>query len=335
MAGLSGGLVAVSRGEGLEDSSTSNALVNSKFNNDNYPVGYTYVDNEQALTYQQNSGVETFLPAWASGSSLYFIDPQFATMCSNQYLYSWGDYELAPFLAGFIPRINKIFGVSSLFSGSTTINNDNADRGAGNYGFVNGANSRIVGHTTLTTIDSSTSMDNTAIWVDSTKWCQQLNVPDSATTVKFGAQIRIPSGDKLRPLNWAGIAVTQDTFGPNSTPWRFVNYFGIRHTNATFSLPTSGSLGNPGYNWAGQGVDAPVSSPFYTPEVFTATEHAMLDQDDYEDFTKVEYTFTLNSGTSRKIMMHIFFAENAKYMYDEDTELTGGFQYYDPFIEFS
>ena len=61
----------------------------------------------------------------------------------------------------------------------------------------------------------------------------------------------------------------------------------------------------------------------------------MLDQDDYEDFTKVEYTFTLNSGTNRKIMMHIFFAENAKYMYDEDTELTGGFQYYDPFIEFS
>ena len=74
---------------------------------------------------------------------------------------------------------------------------------------------------------------------------------------------------------------------------------------------------------------------FYTPETFSATEHAMLDQDNYEEFTKVEYTFTLNSGTSRKVLMHIFFAENAKYMYDEDTELTGGFQYYDPFIEFS
>ena len=329
MAGLSGGLVAVSRGEGLEDSSTSNVLVNSKFNNDNYPVGYTYVDNDKPLTYQQNYGVETFLPAWASGSSLYFTDPQFVTMCSNQYLYSWGDYELAPFLAGFIPRINKIFGVSNLFPGNT-ISNTNTDRGDGNYGFVTGANSRIVNHTTLTTIDSSTSMDNTAIWVDSTKWCQQLNVPDSATTVKFGAQIRIPSGDKLRPLNWAGIAVTQD-----SSNDRTVNYFGIRHTNATFTLPTSESTNNKGYNWAGQGIDAPVSSPFYTPETFSATEHAMLDQDDYEDFTKVEYTFTLNSGTNRKIMMHIFFAENAKYMYDEDTELTGGFQYYDPFIEFS
>ena len=202
--------------------------------------------------------------------------------------------------------------------------------GLATMGLLHGGNSRIVGHTTLTTIDSNTSMDNTAIWVDSTKWCQQLNVPDSATTVKFGAQIRIPSGDKLRPLNWAGIAVTQD-----SSNDRTVNYFGIRHTNATFTLPTSESTNNKGYNWAGQGIDAPVSSPFYTPETFSATEHAMLDQDDYEDFTKVEYTFTLNSGTNRKIMMHIFFAENAKYMYDEDTELTGGFQYYDPFIEFS
>ena len=327
---MSSGIVAASRGVGLEDSSTSNVLLNSKFNNDNYPVGYTYVDNEQALTYQQNFGVTTFQAAWASGSSLYFIDPQYATMCSNQYLYSWGDYELAPFLGGFIPRINKIFGVSSLFSGSTTINNDNADRGAGNYGFVSGGGSRIVSHTTLTTIDSSTSMDNTAIWVDSTKWSQVVDVPDSATTVKFGAQIRIPSGDKLRPLNWAGIAITQD-----STNDRTVNYFGIRHTNATFTLPTSESTNNKGYNWAGQGIDPPISVPFYTPETFSATEHAMLDQDNYEEFTKVEYTFTLNSGTSRKAMMHTFFAENAKYMYDEDTELTGGFQYYDPFIEFS
>ena len=77
---MSSGIVAASRGVGLEDSSASNVLLNSKFDNDNYPVGYTYVDNEQALTYQQNFGVLTFLAAWASGSSLYFIDPQFATM---------------------------------------------------------------------------------------------------------------------------------------------------------------------------------------------------------------------------------------------------------------
>ena len=61
----------------------------------------------------------------------------------------------------------------------------------------------------------------------------------------------------------------------------------------------------------------------------------MLDQDDYEDFAKVEYTFTLNSGTGRNLSIEMFFAENSKYMYDEDSELTGGFQYFDPFIEFS
>lgn len=331
---MSGGIIAAARGQGLEPSSTSNVLLNSQFTLDNYPVGYTYPNNPRPLTYKQNTGTEVFQAAWASGSSLYFISPPYATMLGNQYLYSWEDYGLAPFLAGYIPRINKIYGVSNLFTGGA-INNDNADRGAGSYGDVSNVNSRIVNHTTLTTIDSSTSMDNTAIWVDSTKWSQVVDVPDSATTVKFGAQIRIPSGDKLRPLNWAGIAITQDTFGPNATPWRFINYFGIRHTDATFSLPTGQNLGGAnGYNWAGLGTTIS-NSVFYTPEVFTATEHAMLDQDDYEDFTKVEYTFTLNSGTSRKIMMHIFFAENAKYMYDEDTELTGGFQYYDPFIEFS
>ena len=325
---MSGGIIAASRGQGLEPSSTSNAVLNSQFTRDNYPVGYTYPNNPQALTYKQKTGTERYQAAWASGSSLYFINPPYATMLGNQYLYSWEDYELAPFLAGYIPRINKIYGVSNLFTGST-INNDNADRGAGSYGDVSNVSSRIVNHTTLTTIDSSTSMDNTAIWVDSTKWSQVVDVPDSATTVKFGAQIRIPSGDKLRPLNWAGIAITQD-----STNDRTVNYFGIRHTNATFTLPTSESTNNKGYNWAGLGTTIS-NSVFYTPETFSATEHAMLDQDNYEEFTKVEYTFTLNSGTSRKVLMHVFFAENAKYMYDEDTELTGGFQYFDPFIEFS
>ena len=325
---MSGGIIAASRGQGLEPSSTSNAVLNSQFTRDNYPVGYTYPNNAKALTYKQNTGTEVFQAAWASGSSLYFISPPYVTMLGNQYLYSWEDYRLAPFLAGYIPRINKIYGVSNLFKGNT-LNNDNADRGAGSYGDVGNTNSRIVNHTTLTTIDSSTSMDNTAIWVDSTKWSQVVDVPDSATTVKFGAQIRIPSGDKLRPLNWAGIAITQD-----STNDRTVNYFGIRHTNATFTLPTSESTNNKGYNWAGLGTTIS-NSVFYTPETFSATEHAMLDQDNYEEFTKVEYTFTLNSGTSRKVLMHIFFAENAKYMYDEDTELTGGFQYYDPFIEFS
>jgi hypothetical protein len=329
MAGLSGGVIAASRGEGLEDSSTSNALVNSKFNNDNYPVGYTYPNNPQTQNYRQNSGVTTQQASWASGSSLYFVSPPYTTMLGNQYLYSWGDYELAPFKAGFIPRINKIYGVSNLFKGNT-VSNNNADRGAGWYGNIgNVLRTRIVNHTTLTTINANTSMDHTSIWVDSTKWSQVVDVPDSATTVKFGAQIRIPSGDKLRLLNWAGIAITQD-----SSNDRTVNYFGIRHTNATFTLPTSESTNNKGYNWAGLGTTIS-NSVFYTPETFTATEHAMLDQDNYEEFTKVEYTFTLNSGTSRKIMMHIFFAENAKYMFDEDTELTGGFQYYDPFIEFS
>lgn len=325
---MSGGIIAASRGQGLEPSSTSNALLNSQFTLDNYPVGCTYPNNPQALTYKQKTGTESYQAAWASGSSLYCISPPYTTMIGNQYLYSWEDYGLAPFLAGYIPRINKIYGVSTLFTGSV-INNDDADRGAGNYGDVSNVNSRIVSHTTLTTIDSSTSMDNTAVWVDSTKWSQVVDVPDSATTVKFGAQIRIPSGDKLRQLNWAGIAITQDSAND-----RTVNYFGIRHTNATFTLPTSESTNNKGYNWAGLGTTIS-NSVFYTPETFSATEHAMLDQDDYEDFAKVEYTFTLNSGTSRKVLMHIFFAENAKYMYDEDTELTGGFQYYDPFIEFS
>ena len=325
---MSGGIIAASRGQGLEPSSTSNSLLNSTFNGDNYPVGVTYPATSYFLpTTNQNFGINTFLYGWQNASSLYVAG--YATLIGNQYLYSWEDYQLAPFLAGFIPRINKIYGTSTLHRFGT-VENNNADRGNTYVGAVSPPNSRIVGNSTLSSIDSTTSMDNTAIWIHSTKWNQKLAVPDSATTVKFGAQIRVPAGDKLRPLNFAGMAVSQD-----SGTTRTVNYFGVRHTSATFTLPTGtiSSAMSP-YNWAG-GNWSGNSLPFFTPASTIATEHAMLDQDDYEDFAKVEYTFTLNSGTGRDLNIEMFFAENAKYMYDEDTELTGGFQYFDPFIEFS
>ena len=325
---MSGGIIAASRGQGLEPSSTSNSLLNSTFNGDNYPVGVTFPAISYPLpTTNQNFGVNTYLYAWQNSSSLYVSG--YATLIGNQYLYSWEDYELAPFLAGFIPRINKIYGTSTLHRFGT-IENNNADRGDTNVGNVSPQNSRIVGNSTLSSIGSTTSMDNNAIWIHSTKWHQQIAVPDSATTVKFGAQIRVTAGDKLRPLNFAGMAVSQD-----SGTTRTVNYFGVRHTSATFTLPTGTiSAAMSPYNWAG-GNYSGGNSPFFTPASTIATEHAMLDQDDYEDFAKVEYTFTLNSGTGRDLSIEMFFAENSKYMYDEDTELTGGFQYFDPFIEFS
>lgn len=326
---MSSGIVAASRGEGLQDSSTSNALINSKFDNDNYPVGATF----PALSYPLGRrgpeyDVNSYQYGWQNAGPLYTNG--YATHLGNQYLYSWEDYQLAPFRGGYVPRINKIYGASTLFQSLGVVNNDNADRGNGYTSGVFATQSRIVCNSTLASIGTTTSMDNTAIWVHSTKWHQKLNVPDSATTVKFGAQIRVPSGDKLRPLNFAGMAVSQ-----NSNTTRTVNYFGVRHTNATFTLPTGTiSAAMSPYNWSG-GNWSGSQKPFYTPASTVATEHAMLDQDNYEEFAKVDYTFTLNTGTGRELNVEMFFAENAKYMYDQDTEVSGGFQYYDPFIEFS
>ena len=338
-----GSVVSAARGTSLARSLDSgNALLNSEYDHDNYPVWTSWNGLKLSSTYNRNIGSFKGIANWVHYSPLF--NQGYSTYIGNQFLFldrRHSPNDLAGYLAGYQPRVIKLYGAENLWGpgqvSQGSVSNDNADRGDSTKGiFTDAGNSRIVSNTTLSSISSSTSMTSTSCWTRSTEWQQHLSIPDNCTSIKFGAQIRVQATDKLRPLNFAGIYCAEDA-GAAGQHYRKVNYFAIRHTSATFSLPTGTLTGDQGsYNWNGLVVgDSHSYYRFYTPSNTTVTEHAMLDQDDYEDFKRVEYTFTPSStGTNRKMSLNLFFAENASYLKAAANGLTGGFQVYDPFVEF-
>jgi len=338
-----GSVVSAARGTSLARSLDSgNALLNSEYDHDNYPVWTSWNGLKLGSTYNRNIGSFKGIANWVHYSPLF--NQGYSTYIGNQFLFldrRHSPNDLAGYLAGEQPRVIKLYGAENLWGpgqpSQGSVNNDNADRGDGHFGTFTAANhSRIVGNTTLNQIIPSTSMSSTSCWTRSTEWQQHLSIPNNCTSIKFGAQIRVQSTDKLKPLNFAGIYCAEDRNPAAGAHFRYVNYFGIRHSDATFNLPTGGLTADQGsYNWNGLVVgDDHAYYRFYTATATAATEHAMLDQDDYEDFKKVEYTFTPQSGTNRKMSLNLFFAENTSYLKTAAGDLSGGFQVYDPFVEF-
>lgn len=339
------GVVAAARGQGLEPSNAVNELLNPKFINDNYPVGITYPNVEAGMTYKQNFNTETFLAGWRHAGPIYpngdATSTSYFTTLSNVWLYSWQDYGLVPFLGGYIPRVLKLFGVSSLFAAGNTnpaTNNLQADRQNSSTGGATGL-PKITSNTTLSSIPTgSTSMDTTAIWVRSADWVANVFPDDTETHVKFGAQVKIDANDQLRLNNFAGMYIYEDVAGAGGVAERRVTTVIFKDASSTYVLPT-GTLTLPmaQYNWNGvdsQDYGTP-SQNFFAGGITTILNQYELDQDDYGDFTKVTYYHELKAGTNRTVSMSLFFAENAKYMYDEDVINTGAIQIYDPFIEYA
>ena len=339
------GVVATARGQGLEPSNAVNELLNPKFINDNYPVGVTFPDLEVDMTYKQNSGIETFLSGWRHAGPVYpngdATSTSYFTTLGNQWLYSWQDYGLAPFLAGYIPRVLKLFGIGSLFATGNTspvTNNLQADRQNSATGGATGL-PKITSNTTLSSIPTgSTSMDTSEIWVRSADWVANVFPDDTETHVKFGAQVKIDANDQLRLNNFAGMYIYEDVTAAGGEPERRVTTVIFKDASSTYALPT-GTLTLPmaQYNW--NGVDSQNygtgSQNFFAGGITTILNQYELDQDDYGDFTKVTYYHELKAGTNRTVSMSLFFAENAKYMYDEDAINSGAIQFYDPFIEYA
>lgn len=338
-------VVSAARGTFLARSLDSgNALLNSEYDHDNYPVWTSWNGLKLSSTYNGNIGTHKGIANWVHYSPLF--NQGYSTYIGNQFLFldrRHSPNDLAGFNAGEQPRVIKLYGSENLWASAdqpvqeSTIGNDNADRGDGTTGtFTDGNDSRIVSNTTLSSIDSNTAMTSTSCWTRSTEWQQHLDIPNNCTSIKFGAQIKIAANDKLKPLNFAGIYCAEDRNPAFNAHFRYVNYFAIRHTNATFNLPTGSLSGDQsGYNWNGLKVaDSYTYHRFYTATQTLVTEHAMLDQDNYEDFQKVEYTFTPRPGTGRKMSLNLFFAENTSYLKAAAGDTTGGFQVYDPFVEF-
>lgn len=324
------------------DGSTNN-LKNSNFDQDNYPVWAGFNGAYFGDTETHNTGVTEGIASWRHYSPL-FNQYQYQSHIGNQFHYINHPFDQDGFDPyNPVPRYILLYGAQDWYdTAGSGITNNNPDRGSGQVGrFVSGTYSRIISNTTLSSVSGTTSFNtdatSQACWCRDTEWQQVVSVPDSATTCTFGARIRVSANDKLKERNFAGIYIAEDREPTSGTFVRYVNYFGIRHTNASFTLPT-GSLtsSQSTYNWNGMEIATGSSGLlYYTPQWVTATEHAMLDQDDYEEWKKVEYSFTLQSGTSRKVSLNLFFAENVYYIHNTVTGNTGGFQVFDPFIEFS
>ena len=318
-----------------------------------YPVGFNYngvnrLVNATTSTATGN-GVNASAPAWRHYSPLIIATDQYYTYMGNLQILDNPGYTVTDFSEGAgIPNPLIIYGSATLFTGSAAgdFSNNNADRGASQNGkHTNLKNTRMVTHTTLSTIDSSTAMTNVGLWSHVTEWFQTLTIPDGKTTAKFGAKVRIPAADKLRELNFAGFYVWSE----NATGLdKKVHYIRIKHTDASYTLPTGDLTGDPGkYNWTGMSntpAGTVTDAPSYTNQTTTtATESLLIDQDNIEQWTDIEATITLETGTSRKLGFAMYYAENCSYMHEGDDDLhdpvnaavtSGGLQVFAPYVTF-
>ena len=318
-----------------------NFIKNSCFNRENSPVGHTYNGLTGDDDYRRQTGLNKYISRWRPYCPNIIDENQYFVFTGPLFMHPYPPFDVTIWLGGEEERILILHGAGDIFKDTAVgnFNNDNADRGDGATGkHVDFFKMRIVSNTTLSSISSSQSMDDAAIWVRN-EWWQEVAVPDGATTCTFGAKIRVNPADALRPLNFSGIYCWTDNAARTD---RVVNYFAVRHDDATFTLPTGTLTGDVAeYNWNGMeyipttgNSDNPTH--YVTPDDSTVTQHAMLDQGDLSEWTDVEYTFTLESGTSRYVAMALFFAENSTYMQGDDTSTNSGtLKFFSPFMTFA
>lgn len=338
-------VVAAAKGARLEPSPSLNASVaqylqNADFDQDNYPVWRSFngvVTSGSAVN--QTGDFFKGIASWLHYSSLF--NSGYATYVGNQFLFPEEPYALDDFdgYPNKMPRILKLYGATQYYNNLGTPDNTDTDRGSGTTGiFTQASPVRIVSNSALTSITGTTPSNSSSNWTRH-EWSQILSVPDdvaSTNGVRFGAMVRVDPNDKLRERNFGGMYVAQDANPATGVFTRHVSYFGLQHTNATWSLPTGtiSSAMSP-YNWNGLHSVMPANGnvPQYTPTSVTATEHAMLDQDDYGEFKLVYYDFTPQAGTNRTVIVSLFFAENHSYLGSSEIPRpnSGSVQFYEPF----
>jgi len=335
----------------------NNVLENSLWNvGDFYPVGYNFLATNLPVAGNASvthSGINVNVPAWRHYSPVFLGDGQYYTYMGNLLLDKFPPYQVSEFGDGTqIHNAIIIYGAGTLFhegTGTGFMNNNNADRGKGaSAKHTNPVQTHIVSHTTLSSIDGNTSMDNTACWTQSTNWFQCLEVPDGKTKCKFGAKMKVHRNDKLRELNFGGLYCWSEN---QSAQDKKVHYIRIKSDDASYTLPTGSLTGDQAeFNWCGmsssdQAATGNANVPVYITNhtTLTATELQTINEDDIVNWTDVEVEFTLEAGTSRTLGFAMYFAENCSYMYEGDDELndpdntkvnSGGIHIYNPYVRF-
>ena len=329
---------------------TSNEIPNPHFNRDNYPVWTTWNGKPTTSSYTSNEGDYKYIGEWFHYSPLWNSN-NWSTYVGNQFLRlpkasnKTGNFPLAGYNEGVGKnRILKMYGAQDIFTFANNTwplrNNNNPDRSSGTTGAFStssGIEPRIISNAVSAPISTS-SMADSQRWTRH-EWTYIADVPDSATTATFGAQIRVAADDQLRQFNWGGMYCAQDVYG--TTNKRYVNFFGVRDSTNGYvnNLPTGTVVGTlAGYNWNGLQISAPASGTdqyYFTPASLSVTRHGFTNQEMLSVFTPISYSFTLQSGTNRKMSVSMFFAEYCPYLVTASSNNTGAIQFFEPYLEFS
>ena len=301
----------------LPPSVPGNALENPTFN----------VAESEPPVYQAFNGV-LYFNKWGHFGQLFTNPGDYASNAATRYL---ADFPAFKDLGGEDlddqPKALKLFGTGDNFTPPNS-----GDK-------VNNNNSRTYPAQTMVGFSDSapagTYPDNGA-WCKH-EWSQGVAIPDSATKVTFGAYIRTPADDLFNDLNCGGVYIWQDT--ASSPPSNvYVNAIVVKKPADTINLVTGAQSAGLNSQQQWSGLDDAISG---SPSVYAlrwndTTNIQSIDYkstSDHQQFRKVEKEVTLQSGTSRRLGLAMFFGENQGNLND-DTVNTGSIQFYQPFVIF-
>lgn len=291
-----------------------NALANPTFN----------VAESAPPVYDSFAG-DIYFGEWGHFGQLFTNNGDYKTNAATRYLANFPAFkDLGGVDLGDQPKIVKLFGTGTNFPSNTgdKVNTNNARtyEAPTLVGFSDGA--------------PASSFPDSGAWCRH-EWSQGVAVPDSATKVTFGAYIRTPADDLFRDLNCGGVYIWQDTAA--SPPINvYVNAIVVKKPTDTISLVTgTQSTGlNSQQQWSGL-VDEK-DGDHYDLRWNDTTIIESIDYkstSDHKQFRKVEKEVTLQSGTSRRLGLAMFFGENQGNL-DESANPTGSIQFYNPFLIF-
>lgn len=275
----------------------------------------------------------TYFNNWGRLSQLFTSSEDTQTFIGNNFL---ADFPAFKDFGGpnlnDAPKVLSLYGAGSDFNvtSGTNSNNNNSRSYTGNA-----ATNRIplVGMSETTTVGSFP--DNTC-WCRN-EWTQSVDIPNSATKVKFGAYIRVPENDDFRAKNCGGVYIAQWT---NLTyPTQFtINAITVKRDADSFTFLTGqqaqGLISQ--QNWSGLRTDFIDNSDKRRWNDTTNIESVDYEStSNHRQFRKVEKEVTLAAGTSRKMTFNMFFGENQGNIDDADPKIdSGAIQFYQPFVIF-
>ena len=271
-------------------------------------------------TYSAFNG-NRFFNDWSTYGQLFIHNADFQTNMGANYLANFpGFKDLGGVNLDDQPKVIKLFGTGTNFPSNTGDN-------------VNTDNTRSYESPNLVGFADSAPAST---FPDSGAWCrhefsQGVAVPNSATKVKFGAYIRTPSDDLFRDLNCGGVYIWQDiAASPPSNV--YINAIVVKKPTDTINLVTGirGALDGQ-QQWSGVGDENDGTLRWNDTANIQSIDYKSTS--DHQQFRKVEKEVTLQSGTSRRLGLAMFFGENQGNL-DESGTNTGSIQFYNPFIVF-